>query len=165
MSPETITWVWFVSGLLLIGTELFLPGLVVSFLGLAAILVAALRWLGLISGIVPSFTAWFVSSIVLLLGLRHLVLKWLPADTSFQTTDEDIEAIGQIVDVVKEVSSGNDQGRIRFAGTTWPAVTKKGVILAGGKARLLYRDNLVWTVEPHSELESSSDHELSNERN
>lgn len=165
MSPETITWVWFIAGVLLIGTELFLPGLVVSFLGLAAIFVAILRWFGLVSGTIASFTVWFVSSIVFLLGLRHLVLKWLPAETSFQMTDEDVEAVGKIVEVVKEVGSGNDHGRIRFGGTTWPAVTKEGVIMAGKKARILYRDNLVWIVEPHIELEKSSSDELIQEKN
>lgn len=80
-------------------------------------------------------------------------------------TDEDVEAVGKIVEVVKEVGSGNDHGRIRFGGTTWPAVTKEGVIMAGKKARILYRDNLVWIVEPHIELEKSSSDELIQEKN
>jgi inner membrane protein len=153
---ETITWIWLIAGILLIATELFLPGLVVCFLGAAAIIVAILRWFGLIPGLMESFTVWFVTSIVLLLGLRHFLLKWIPSESSYDLTDEDVIAVGSIVDVVETVSDSGKQGRIRFAGTTWPAITRQGTLLAGQKARLLYRDNLVWVVESHQELSSSS---------
>lgn len=157
---ETITWIWLIAGIVLIATELFLPGLVVSFLGGAAIIVAVLRWFGLIPGLMESFTVWFVTSIVLLLGLRHFVLKWVPSESSFDLTDEDVDAVGSVVDVVETVSDSNQQGRIRFAGTTWPAVTREGTLLAGQKARLLYRDNLVWVVEAHQELSSAIEKEF-----
>jgi membrane protein implicated in regulation of membrane protease activity len=153
---ETITWIWLIAGILLIATELFLPGLVVCFLGAAAIIVAILRWFGLIPGLMESFTVWFVTSIVLLLGLRHFLLKWIPSESSYDLTDEDVIAVGSIVDVVETVSDSGKQGRIRFAGTTWPAITRQGTLLAGQKARLLYRDNLVWVVESHQELSSSA---------
>jgi membrane protein implicated in regulation of membrane protease activity len=153
---ETITWLWLIAGILLIATELFLPGLVVCFLGAAAIIVAALRWFGLIPGLLESFTVWFVTSIVLLLGLRHFLLKWIPSESSYDLTDEDVIAVGSIVEVVETVSDSNKQGRIRFAGTTWPAITRGETLLAGQKAKLLYRDNLVWVVESHQELSSSA---------
>lgn len=152
-----ITWVWLIAGIALIATELFIPGLVVFFLGLAAMIVAGLRWIGLLTGILDSFTAWFVTSIVLLLGVRQLVLRWLPSERSFQTTNEDIEAIGTVVDVVHEVSSSDQSGRIWFGGTSWPAVSRQGVIPMGQKARLVLRDNLVWIVEPVTEIEGKSD--------
>src|SRR5687768_8757779 len=154
---ETITWIWLIAGIVLIATELFLPGLVVCFLGAAAIIVAVLRWFGLIPGLVESMTVWFITSIVLLIGLRHFLLKWIPSESTYDLTDEDIEAVGAIVDVVQTVSDSNQQGRIRFAGTTWPAVTREGTLLPGQKAKLLYRDNLVWVVESHQELRPSAE--------
>jgi membrane protein implicated in regulation of membrane protease activity len=153
MSPETITWVWFIAGIALIAAELFMPGLVVSFLGLAAMIIAGLRWLGLFQGIIESFTAWFVISIILLITVRQLALKWLPSERTFQMTDEDVEAIGTVVDVVNSISTTGTDGRIRFGGTTWPAVSKEGIIPAGAKAKLIYRDNVMWVVEPYLELE------------
>ena len=42
MSPETMTWLWLLAGILLVVSELFLPGLVAVFLGLGAMLVALL---------------------------------------------------------------------------------------------------------------------------
>jgi inner membrane protein len=153
---DTITWTFLIAGILLIGTELFLPGLVVCFLGAAAIIVAGLRWIGLIPGLTESLTVWFITSIVLLLGLRHFVLRWIPSDSTYELTDEDVSAVGSIVEVVQTVSDSNQQGRIRYAGTTWPAVTRQGTLLPGQKAKLLYRDNLVWVVESDQEVLSSA---------
>jgi membrane protein implicated in regulation of membrane protease activity len=155
---ETITWIWLIAGIVLIATELFLPGLVVCFLGAAAIIVAVLRWIGLIPGLMESFTVWFVTSIILLLGLRHFLLRWLPSESTYDLTDEDVGAVGAIVEVVETVSD-SQQGRIRYAGTTWPAVARQGTLLAGQKAKLLYRDNLVWVVDLHHELTSSVEKE------
>lgn len=159
---DTITWAWLIAGIVLLVTELFLPGLVVSFLGLAAILVACFRWLGFLSGWIDSFGAWFITSIVLLMGVRTLVLRWFPGESSYQATDEDLEAIGSVVEVVDTIE-GRDQegGRIRYMGTSWPAKTKgEFPIPAGKKAKLLYRENLIWVVEPYVELEIDSSKEI-----
>lgn len=160
MSGDMMTWVWLIVGIALIATELFIPGLVVVFLGLAAIIVAGLRWLGLLSGVLDSLTAWIVTSIVLLLGLRQFLLRWFPSERSFQTTNEDIEAIGSVVDVVHEISSTHQNGRIWFGGTSWPAISRQGVIPSGQKARLVLRDNLVWIVEPMPEIEGKNENEI-----
>jgi membrane protein implicated in regulation of membrane protease activity len=156
MSPELLTWIWLLGGGLLIVLELFLPGLISGFFGIAAIFVALLRWTGLLSGMMESFVVWIITSAVLLLTVRQLALKWFPAERSFSLTDEDVEAVGQIVDVIEDVGISK-QGRIRFQGTTWPAVTKEGTLIAGSRAKLLYRDNLVWVIEPIAELGSSAD--------
>jgi membrane protein implicated in regulation of membrane protease activity len=158
---DFITWAWLIGGVLLIILELFVPGLVVCFLGAGALLVAFLRWLGVLTGTVNSFTVWFISSIVLLVGLRHFLLRFLPSDRSFQMTDEDLQAVGSVVEVVESVSSGDQKGRVRFGGTTWPAVSKEGTIPKGKKAKLLLRDNLVWTVEPYDAEELPPSHKES----
>jgi membrane protein implicated in regulation of membrane protease activity len=151
---DVVTWLWFIAGLMLIATELFIPGLIVCFLGFGAVIVAILRWFGLFTGLAQSFIAWVVTSIALLIGLRHFLLKWVPSESTYSSTDEDFDAVGSVVEVVQEVSESK-QGRIRYAGTTWPATTRRGVLLPGTKAKLLYRDNLVWVIEPHQELPTS----------
>jgi len=52
-----LAWIWLVFGLVLMGLELVIPGLVVVFLGAAALLVAGGLGLGLISGWVVALTA------------------------------------------------------------------------------------------------------------
>jgi hypothetical protein len=59
-------------------------------------------------------------------------------------------ALGQVVEVVRTCSEG-EEGRIRWEGTLWRAQTLGGRIDAGQQARLMYRDNLVWVVEPYDE--------------
>lgn len=153
MSSDMITWVWFFSGIALIAVELFIPHLITCFLGLAALIVAGLRWVGILQGWPECLIVWFITSVVLLVTLRQFALRWLPSERSFQTTNEDIEAIGTVVEVVREISSSDQNGRVRFGGTSWPAITREGVIPSGRKAKLVMRDNLVWIVEPYSEIE------------
>ena len=80
MDIDTITWLWLICGLVLMVSEIFVPGLVVVFLGLSAILVAAGRWLGFIDGLMNSFTFWFVFSLMSVLGIRGLINKLLPGN-------------------------------------------------------------------------------------
>jgi membrane protein implicated in regulation of membrane protease activity len=147
------TWVWLGAGAFLMAAELAVPGLVVVFLGMAAVVVALGRWLGLWTSPMGSLTAWFTWSIVFLVILRSLVLRWFPGESTVQATDEDSEAFGQIVEVVTGVNAKDPAGRIRYQGTSWPAISLQGDIPAGRKARLLARDNLAWVVEPVEDTE------------
>ena len=154
MNPDTITWIWFGAGALLMLTEFLIPGLVVVFLGLGAILVALGRWLHLLEGEISSFTAWFIISLVLVISLRQFLTRFVPAETSYQSPEEDLNAYGTVVEVLEVVDDQNKDGRIRFQGSSWPATCLKGSIAGGNKARLLYRDNVVWVVEPADDSDS-----------
>lgn len=148
--PNFITWSWFIIGILLMLSELLIPGLVVIFFGAAAIIVAIGRWIGLIDTLITSFAVWVVTSLIFAIGLRRLVKRFFPADTSYQPLEEDSDAYGAIVEVIETVTDNNDSGRIRYKGTTWPAISEEGTIQKGKKVKLLYRDNLAWIVEPCS---------------
>ncbi len=148
MSPETMTWLWLLAGILLVVSELFLPGLVAVFLGLGAMLVALLRWLGLIDSLAYSFTAWFVSSLTLLVVARSTLQRFMPSETSFTPLEEDVDLFGAVAEVVETVSSEHKDGRISFQGTTWPATSDSAEIRPGAKVTILYRENLGWRVQP-----------------
>ena len=62
--------------------------------------------------------------------------------------------------VLELVASGNSDGRIRHRGSSWPATCLEGSIPEGKKARLLYRDNLVWFVEPEMDPDLLADGEV-----
>ena len=147
-TPDVWTWAWFAGGAVLMALELALPGLVAVFLGAAAIAVGLGRWVGLWPSAMGSLVAWFVLSIVFLVALRSLVARWFPSDATRSPTDEDVAAYGQVVEVLTEVNPTEAQGRIRFQGSSWPAISLQGVIPAGRRVRLLARDNLAWVVEP-----------------
>ena len=68
--------VWLVISLVLIFLEFIIPGGVVVFLGLSALLVYGLLCFGVIEGLFLSLIIWFISSIVMLLVLRSFFMKY-----------------------------------------------------------------------------------------
>ena len=103
---------WIVAGAVMILLELFLPGMVLGFLGSSALIVAALIWLGWIDGLIPALTTWFILSLVLLLSLRGLFLRFVGGGSERQSTDEEEDAYGTVVDVVERIAP-DQAGRIR----------------------------------------------------
>ncbi len=144
---DVITWIWLIAGILLMISEIVIPGGVVAFLGASAIIVALGRWTGLIEGVVDSFTYWFIISIGLVLALRRVLTRKFSSDSYFEDSDEDLEAFGEVVEVVEEVSDRHMKGRIRFRETTWLATTEVGTFAPGEKVRLIERADLVWLVQ------------------
>jgi membrane protein implicated in regulation of membrane protease activity len=138
---------WIITGAVLILAELIVPGLVLVFLGAGAFVVALLVWLGVIESWVTAFLTWFISSLFMLLVLRSLFQRLMPGEARRQSADEDLDAYGEEVDVVETITP-EKEGRISYRGTTWKAACYEKTIEAGGKARIVYRENLIWVVEP-----------------
>lgn len=151
MDGGTLTTLFFIGGLLLIVLEALLPGGVSFFLGVSGIIVGGLRWLGLVTDPVTSAVLWLLTSIALLIVIRPLFMKYWGGESSYKLADEDVEAMDQIVDVIEPVNAHNSSGRIRFQGISWQAQTLEGKIEAGSKAKIKYRDNVTWIVEPADE--------------
>jgi inner membrane protein len=155
VDPEVITLIWFAVGLLLVASEFLVPGLVVIFAGLGALAVALLRFIGVIEGLPASFATWLVASVLMVVALRGTLKRYFPPESWQKQGDEDIDAFGHLVEVTEDVSEVGAfpvTGRVRFQGTTWPASTPEGTIKKGQQARLVYRDNLAWVVEPMDQL-------------
>lgn len=150
MDDQVLTWVWLLGGLLLALSELAVPGMVVVFLGCAAVLVGVLRYLGVVETLGASLAVWMASSVGLLLGVRKSLMRFFPSESQYRPHRPDIEALGHVVDVLEDVPTEGTPGRIRYEGTTWEALSEGEPIKAGSKARLVVRDNLVWRVEPLS---------------
>jgi membrane protein implicated in regulation of membrane protease activity len=145
---DIITLIWLSAGVLLMILELVAPGLVTVFLGAAAVIVAGLRWIGLVESLGVSFALWMILSAVLVIALRSVLQRFLPSESTHNASDEESMALGAVVEVVRTCTGDSTTGRIRYGGTTWMAQTLDGEIPAGSTARLLYRENLAWIVEP-----------------
>ncbi len=144
---------WIVAGAVLIVLELIVPGMVLVFLGAGALLVALLVWLGLVQTWVASITTWFIASLVLLLVLRGFFQRFISGDAETQSTDEDFDTYGKVVDVVEAIGP-DKEGRIRYRGTTWQAACYDNTLEAGTKAQIVCRENLIWIVEPANPLDA-----------
>jgi len=144
---DGFTLTWLVLGVVLVLAELAIPGLVVIFLGLSALGVGTLAALGIVQAWTTATALWAGGSLAMVLGLRSGAQRLLPGESDRGSTDEDVEAYGEVVDVVEEVGPF-ESGRIRFRDVTWAAQTVEGRIPAGAKAKIVARDQLIWIVEP-----------------
>ena len=118
---------WLISGIALIVLELVVPGAILMFLG--------------------AFTTWFVVSLALIIVFRSMVQRFSGGTSDRESTNEDLDAAGTVVTVTETISP-QDQGRIRYRGTTWPAICDDHVLEIDAEAKLVRRENLAWVVEP-----------------
>ncbi len=147
MEKDTIAFIWIIGGIALMVAELATPGMVIVFLGFSAVVVGVLNYGGILSSQVWSAVLWAAVSLALVLAFRKVALRLFPSERSYQLVEDDVDAIGTVVTVIKRINDRTPEGRINYAGTSWQALSSRGVIEEGKKARLLYRDNISWVVE------------------
>ena len=138
---------WLGSGIFLMAIEFLVPGLVMVFVGLGSLTVVFGMHLGYIDGILQQFTTFFISSIIYLLTLRFLVLRFVPSVTRKANIDEDEEVMGSIVEIVAEITSG-EFGRVEHSGSSWQARAEGDqTILKGEQVKIIGRENITWIVQ------------------
>lgn len=139
--------IWLTIGLLLVFAELLLPGLVSVFLGLGALTVALLLHLNHVDSLAGQLVAWFVSSTFYIFSIRLLVMRYYPSAKVKSDINEDNAMIGQLVEVIEKIATG-EPGRILHGESTWVAAVDSGEpIEKGEKARIKRRENITWIVE------------------
>ncbi len=138
---------WLGSGIFLMAIEFLVPGLVMVFVGLGSLTVVFGMHFGYIDGILQQFTTFFISSIIYLLTLRFLVLRFVPSVTRKENIDEDEEVMGSIVEIVAEITSG-EFGRVEHSGSSWQARAEGDqTILKGEQVKIIGRENITWIVK------------------
>jgi len=138
---------WLGSGIFMMAIEFLVPGLVMVFVGLGALTVVLGMYFGYIDGILQQFITFFVSSIIYLLTLRFLVLRFVPSESRKENIDEDEEVIGSIVGLVEDINSGAF-GRVEHSGSSWQARAEGDqIILKGEQVKIIGRDNITWIVQ------------------
>lgn len=146
------TIVFLVGGIALVASEAVAPALVSVFLGVAALITAGLRWVGVLESLPLSLLVFAFTSLALAIPGRLLLNRLVPGRSDVRRdrtdVDDDKDAMGEVVTVVEDVSDEHDTGRIRFQGTTWQARSVHGVIARGEQAQLVYREGSLWIVEP-----------------
>ena len=144
MSTAMIVWLSLGIGLILM--EFIIPGGIVAFLGLAALVVAALLHFDLVTNIIYLITTWFIVSLFMIFVIRTFFMRWFPGNETIQDTDEDLQCIGSVVTVVETITP-YQEGRIRFRETTWVAQSQFE-IAPGQRAVIENRNGNKWIVKP-----------------
>jgi membrane protein implicated in regulation of membrane protease activity len=149
-----MAWIYIVLGVVTMVLELVVPGGVTFCLGLASLMTGGMVYLGWIDTVPMSFMACCMMAVTFVIPMQFLLKGISDGDTSKANIDEDVDCFGQVVRVAKPIGEDNDDGRISFQGTEWPACSHGGQIAAGQLAKIIGRENLVWVVEAVSELEA-----------
>lgn len=140
---------WLVIGVMLFFLELALPGFILFFFGLAALITALVAWLTPL-GIAWQLAIFIVSSVASLVTLRDVIQRKF---FNPQTPDADEEADEDVMSavpgdrgVVGTTITPPAEGRIKYSGTTWRA-TADEEIEEGEIIAVVRQENLVIHVE------------------
>lgn len=111
-------------------------------------MVAGLTHYGVLTSVVHQIICWFITSLLLVLFLRSLVLRFLPSDHRYQPVDDHDNALGSRVQVMEEILPGK-LGRISFRGTTWQATGgDEDHYQKGAEVAITGRKGNTWCVGP-----------------
>ena len=146
-------WGWLVIGALLMLSELILPGGIVFFLGAACLIVAAAITLGLVTTWVSAVTLFLISSLVMIIALRALVSRFVEGDSTIANTEELLDEVDELVDVIETIGPADHAGVVKFHGTKWQALGEGEEIPAGSTARIVSRENISLLVVPADPME------------
>jgi inner membrane protein len=146
---------WAISGVALIGLEMVVPGFVIFFFGVGALLTA-------LSSLIPPIgqTIWIQISLFIVFSILSLVFlrrnySIIFAGTVFDSRKPEREEAGNgKIAKVTETASVLNEGRIRFQGTTWKAIAKSGECKSGTLARIVSRDGITYVIESIPETEA-----------
>ena len=156
--PSLIPFIWLLLGLLLMVSEVFIPGFVIFFFGFGAvvsgILTAAFPFLK--SRLIWQVLIWLGTSTVSLFLLRRYLSKVFRG-RFFEKSAGETDHTGEKVKVIKAIRPDR-AGRVRFQGTSWKAVSYDEVFKVGEEVEILKTENLsiVVTRSILGELEDMS---------
>lgn len=143
-----LQFVWIIVGLAIMCMELFMPGFILVFFGLGAVLTGLLVWV-LPIGVNTQLIAFAALSIVLLVSFRRSAQGYflgrvsgsnpagLPVDTP----------VGETAIVTEDIVPNSPKGKVEFHGTAWNADADE-LIKTGTRVTIVERHDLTLKVKP-----------------
>ncbi|MDQ8186375.1 NfeD family protein [Pelagicoccus sp. SDUM812002] len=112
--------IWLIAGVVLIVAEFIVPGLVIIFFGLGALIVSLLAYLGWVTELSSQLLIFSALSIVLLFGLRWQFKGWFVGQSAETGgSDELSDLIGKEVTCLTGFSPDRPYGKVEFKGANW----------------------------------------------
>ena len=138
-------YVWLILGVVLLGLELFIPGVILVFFGIGAVLTALLLFIFNMSLGLQIFIFLAASILSLVLFRKKFLSKWTKEDKKIEFDN----IIGEKVIVVKTIPKGLT-GKVELHGSQWSAEAQRDDIeIAEGTWVIVRgRNNLKLIVEP-----------------
>lgn len=154
--------IWLIIGLVFLICEIFIPGLIIAFFGVGALITAATTFFKLTPGIPAQLLVFSLSSVFLLIIVRRFVKKIFAGKTfeNGEVTSFNLQ-IGKVVPVIELIEPGAIGGKVRYQGVQWQARSQEKII-PGESAVIVGCDNLTLIVEKYKvkkELEEEENQE------
>lgn len=148
---------WALFGLILIASEMLIPGFTIFFFGLGALLNAFLVHFLPETGAGLQALLWLVSSLTLLVLMRKHFRKIFRGTLILGNNNAEQNA-GREAVVIEEISP-EKPGRIRFQGTSWEALCYDETIGTGERAVILRQEGICFIVSrpvPEADINDNS---------
>ncbi|WP_440875289.1 NfeD family protein [Thalassotalea sp. PLHSN55] len=148
MSLSNPVAIWLTLGIILMCAELIIPGGIVVFIGLGAVLTGVLWFLGITTTWTSALVFFFIATMVLVMAFRGVSQKLVGGDSHIANTDENLDIYGKTAQVLETIGPGEHVGRIEFQGTQWPALGDGQEIPSGSEVTIVCHENISLLVEP-----------------
>jgi len=149
-SMENILWlIWLGIGVAFLVAEMMVPGFIMIFFGIGAIIAGATAFFG--SSLQLQIVIFGVSSLALIILLRKFMASTFSGSATMDTSAEEDSAVGALAEVVEAITPPH-RGRIKFQGTFWTAEASQE-IETGTTVRIVSRhekNHNTFTVEKES---------------
>lgn len=138
---------WAIVGIIFIFIEFFIPGLVIAFFGVGALITALTTWIGISPSLPWQLLVFILSSILLLVLLRRYVKRVFYGGTKSELEVPNFTVeIGKIVPVVEYIQPGEVGGKVRYQGANWLAKADEP-IPPGESVKIIGCDNITLLVK------------------
>jgi inner membrane protein len=145
LTPEFI---WCMLGIIMLLAEFVMPGFVIFFFGIGALLVALLCFFFSSLSINAQLIIFLISSILLLFGLRRFfkaIFRGFFGSKEKMPINKNYY-LGETAIVTKEITP-YEKGRIEFHGSMWSAESSEA-ITEGTPVVIIKQNNLTFKVRP-----------------
>jgi len=138
---------WAIVGMIFIFIEFFIPGLVIAFFGVGALITALTTWIGISPTLPWQLLVFILSSILLLALLRRYVKRVFFGGTKSEMNVPNFTVdIGKIVPVEEFIQPGEVGGKVKYQGSLWLARADEP-IPPGESVKIIGCDNITLLVK------------------
>jgi inner membrane protein len=143
---ENYPLVWFIIGILFLFAELIMPGFIIFFFGIGALVTALLTLLFGIENVAVQILIFLVASVLSLVFLRNFFSKMFKGKIDAKGNVGD-EFIGRKVMVVREIQPNSLKGKVELNGALWEA-DSEFYIKKDAVVEIIDRKDLTLIVKP-----------------
>jgi inner membrane protein len=143
---------WFIIALILMLLELAVPGVLLVFFGIGALVTSLLSWMGVLHGATAELLVFLFVSVSSLLLLRKKMQRTFRGKTkNVKDAEAELdEFVGKTARVVEAIDPADLRGKVEFHGAHWEA-RAVNPIEPGAAVEILSRNNLILIVKPKRE--------------